>query len=76
MNAWYQRRHALIVGDLIEKIASWVKAGFVSPDVWLDLKQHVRLDVLSDYMETISLEKKQEDAASDCKTYLTFSGNN
>ena len=59
MNAWYQRRYALIVGDLIEKIASWVKAGFVSPEVWLDLKQRVRLDVLSDYMETISLEKKQ-----------------
>ena len=73
---WYERTDDLKVRDCIEKIATWVKAGFVSPDVWLHLKEYVRSDVLRDYMENTSVEKKQEDAASDCKTYLTFSGNN
>ena len=64
------------VRNLIEKTASWVEDGFVSPDVWLDLKQYIRSDVLSDYIETTSVEKKPEIGASDCKTYLIFSGNN
>ena len=79
MEAWYERTDDLKVRDWIEKIASWVEAGFVSPDVWLDLKKKVRSDVLCDYMETASVEKKPENADDDCKTYLTnltFSGSN
>ena len=76
MRVGYGRTGGLEVRDWIEKTASWVQTGYVSPDVWLDLKREVRSDVLSDYMETASVEKKTENAASDCKTYLTFSGNN
>ena len=76
MDIWYQRTGDLKVRDCIEKVASWVEAQFISPDVWLDIKREVRSDVLSDYMETASVEKKTENAASDCKTYLTFPGNN
>ena len=70
MDVWCKRTGDLKVRDCIETIATWVKAGFVSPDVWLDLKEYVRSDVLHDYIETTSVEKKPEDAASDCKTSL------
>ena len=73
---WYKRTGDLKVRDWIEKTASWVKAGYVSPDVWLGLKRRVRSDVLCNYIETASVQKKPEDGASDCKTYLIFSGNN
>ena len=70
MRVWYERTGDLKVRDWIEKTASWVKAGFVSPDVWLDIKEEVSSDVLRDYIETTSVERKQENDASDCKTYL------
>ena len=57
----------ITVGDLIKKIASWVKSGYVSPDVWLDFKREVRSDVLNDYIGTASVEKKPESTADDCK---------
>ena len=62
MKVWYAKAGDIKVRDLIEKVVSWVKAGYVSPDVWLDLKGYVR-----------SVKKKPESAAGDCKTYLTFS---
>ena len=71
MNVWYRRVGELKVRDSIEKVASWVKAGFVSPDVWLDLELEVRSDVLCDYIETASVWKKPENDARDCKTCLT-----
>ena len=72
MKVWCAKAGDLKVRDLIEKTASWVKAGFISPDVWLDLKPWVRSDVLCDYIETTSVDKNVENAAGDCKTYLTF----
>ena len=66
---WYKRTYHLKVRDLIEKVAFWVKAGFVSPDVWLDLKQLVKSDVLCDYIDTTSIDKKPENDGSDCKIY-------
>ena len=79
VRVWYKKTGVLKVRDLIEKTASWVKAGFISPDVWLDLNREVRSDVLCDYIETASVEKKTENAADDRMTYLTnltFSRNN
>ena len=79
MEEWYLRTGELKVREWIEKVASWVEAGFFSPDVWLDLKQHARSDVLCDYIETASVEKKTENAADDRMKYLTnltFSRNN
>ena len=70
MGVWYERTSGLKVRDWIQKTASWVKAGYVSPDVWLDLKRRVGSDVLCNYIETTSVEKKPENAASDCKTSL------
>ena len=76
MRVWYAKTADLKIRDLVEKIAWWVKAGFISPDVWLDLKKFVRSDVLSDYIGTPSVEKKPESVAGDCKTYLRFSMTN
>ena len=72
MAVWYERRSRLKVRDLIEKVALWVKAGFVSPDVWLDIKE-VSSDVLCDYIKTTSIDKKPENDGSDCKTYIILS---
>ena len=71
MKVWYAKTGNLKVGDWIEEMSYWVNAGFVSPDVWLDLKQEVRSDILCHHLETNSIEKKPEKATGDCKTYLT-----
>ena len=60
IEVWYKKAAPMTVRDCIENIASWVKVGFVSPDVWLDLQEEVRLDVLCGYMETTFVEQKPE----------------
>ena len=72
MKVWYAKAGDLKVREWIEKTGSWVKAGYVSPDVWLDLKKNVRSEVLSDFIEMTSVQRKPENAAGDCKSYSTF----
>ena len=53
--------------DFIEQVASWVEAGFVSPDVWSDLKLHIRSDILQRHFYTASDANKRENEGDDCE---------
>ena len=67
MFEWYLKNKRITVKDFIEHVTSWVEAGFVSPDVWLDLKPYIRSDVLRPYIQTASDAKKREKVVDDCK---------
>ena len=67
MVPWFNKNRHITVKDFIERIASWVEAGFVSSDVWQDLKRVVSSHTLTPYIHTVSDVKKREQVSDDCK---------
>ena len=81
----YRHRKSLTPEFLISKVLLRQRAGYVSKDVWNEMDKIVRIDLPSHQenseksdtaSEFVQTKKHHVTDASDCKTYLTFPGNN